>query len=186
VLGSDSDWDYLYSGKTGLTLPALGWVKSYMYDSRGINIYCAKEGNAQKVRSASFRWLRAGWSGLNMVKKKHIYRGLKRFGATFKEIVESPLIQPVDKLADDIARIQGLPRDALRSKMNLYANILKNRYRSDQRSLKKEALGILEDQNHWHQMSKDEMESVMVIEHMKYTLSKTRLDEVDELLDLKR
>ena len=39
VLGADDDWDYFYSGKPGLTIPALGWVKSYMYESSGINIY---------------------------------------------------------------------------------------------------------------------------------------------------
>jgi hypothetical protein len=82
VLGSDSDWDYLYTGKTGLTLPALGWVQSYMYDSMGINIYYAIEPTAPKVRCAVFKWLRAGWAGINMVQKKHIYRGLKRFGTS--------------------------------------------------------------------------------------------------------
>ena len=125
VLGSDSDWDYLYSGKTGLTLPALGWVKSYMYDSRGINIYYAIEPTAPRVRCAGFKWLRAGWSGINMVQKKHIYRGLKRFGATFKEIVESPSLPPVNRLAGDFARIRGLSQDALKLKMDIYSNVLK-------------------------------------------------------------
>ncbi len=186
VLGSDSDWDYLYSGKTGLTLPALGWVKSYMYDSRGINIYYATEPAAPKVRYAGFKWLRAGWSGINMVQKKHIYRGLKRFGATFKEIVESPSLPPANTLAGDFARIRGLSQDALKSKMDIYSNILKSRYNSGSRPLKKDASEIFEDKNHWHQMSKDEMESAIVIEYVKYAIGKTRSDEVGELLDLKR
>ena len=186
VLGSDKDWDYLYSEKTGLTLPALGWVQSYMYDSMGINIYYAAESAAPKVRCAVFKWLRAGWSGINMVQKKHIYRGLKRFGATFKEIVESPLLPPVNTLAHDFARIRGLSRDDLRTKMDLYSNILKSRYNSGRRPLKKEASQLFEDQKHWHQMSKDEMESAMVIEYMKFTIGKTRSDDVAELLDLKR
>jgi hypothetical protein len=186
VLGSDKDWDYLYSEKTGLTLPALGWVQSYMYDSMGINIYYAADPAAPKVRCAVFKWLRAGWSGINMVQKKHIYRGLKRFGATFKEIVESPLLPPVNTLAGDFARIRGLSRDALRSKMDLYSNILKSRYNSGRRPLKKEASKLFEDQKHWHQMSKDEMESAMVIEYMKFSIGKTRSDDVGELLDLRR
>ena len=28
ILGEDNDWDYFYSPKTGLTIPALGWVRS--------------------------------------------------------------------------------------------------------------------------------------------------------------
>jgi hypothetical protein len=35
-------------------------------------------------------------------------------------------------------------------------------------------------------MSKDEMESALVIEYMKYAVGKTRSDEVEALLDLKR
>ena len=186
VLGSDKDWDYLYSEKTGLTLPALGWVQSYMYDSMGINIYYAAEPTAPKVRCAVFKWLRAGWSGINMVQKKHIYRGLKRFGTTFKEIVESPLLPPVETLAGDFARIRGLSRDALRLKMDLYSNILKNRYNSGRQPLKKEASQLFEDEKHWHQMSKEEMESAMVIEYMKFTIGKTRADDVGELLGLRR
>ena len=35
-------------------------------------------------------------------------------------------------------------------------------------------------------MSKDEMESALVIEHMKYAIGKTRSDEVGKLLGLRR
>jgi hypothetical protein len=70
VLGLDSNWDYFYSGKTGLTLPALGWVRSHMYDSQGINIYDVIDPAAPKIRCEVFKWLRAGWSGINMVQKK--------------------------------------------------------------------------------------------------------------------
>ena len=69
--------------------------------------------------------------------------------------------------------------------MDIYSNTLKGRYNSGRRLLKEEAAEIFEDENHWHQMSKDEMESVMVIEHMKYSIGKTRPDEVGELLDLR-
>jgi hypothetical protein len=156
-----------------------------MYDSRGINIYYAIDPTAPKVRCAGFKWLRAGWSGINMVQKKHIYRGLKRFGSTFKEIVESPSLPPVKTLAGDFARIQGLSQDALKSKMDIYASILKSRYNSGSRPLKKEASEIFEDKKHWHQMSKDEMESAIVIEYMKYAIGRTRSDKVGRLLELR-
>ncbi len=37
VLGSDDNWDYFYSGEKGLSMPGLGWVSSYMYNSIGIS-----------------------------------------------------------------------------------------------------------------------------------------------------
>jgi len=186
VLGTDSDWDYLYTNKTGLTLPALGWVNSYMYDSRGINIYVVMDSSAHQIRCAAFKWLRAGWSGINMVQKKHIYRGLKRFGATYKEIFESPLLPPADKLAEAFARIRGLSRDVLRSKMEIYSNLLKSRYDSGRQRSKKWPAKLFESKDHWHQMSNEEMESAMFIEYLKYALGKTRSDDVRELLGLRR
>ena len=108
ILGEDNDWDYYYSGKTGLTLPALGWVRSYMYDSGGINIYYEIDPGGPRVRCAVFKWLRAGWSKINMVQKKHIYQGLKRFAVPFKEILEYPGLPSVARMADDFSRITGL------------------------------------------------------------------------------
>jgi hypothetical protein len=186
VLGSDSDWDYFYSGKTGLTLPALGWVRSYMYDSRGINIYDVMDPAAPRVRCAAFKWLRAGWSGINMVQKKHIYRGLRRFAETYKEIVESPLIPPAAKLADDFARIRGLSLDVLRSKMELYSKILKYRYDSGRQSSKTWIAKLFENKSYWQGLSKEEMEAALVVEYMKYALGKNRTEDVRELLGLQR
>ncbi len=185
VLGSDSDWDYLYTGKTGLTIPALGWVKSYMYDSQGINIYDSIDPTEPRVRCAVFKWLRAGWSGINMVQKKHIFRGLKRFAATYKEILESPKIPSAAKLATDFARIRGLPLNALQSKMPIYFDILKNRYISNGPHPNKQLANLLRNNNIQHQMTKDEMEAAMFVEYMKRALGKTRPDEVEELLSLK-
>lgn len=98
VLGLDSDWDYLYFGKMGLIIFVLGWVRFYMYDSRGINIYDFVDLIELKVCCAVFNWLRVGWFGINMVKKKYIYRGFKCFVDIFKEIVESLLLFFVDRL----------------------------------------------------------------------------------------
>jgi hypothetical protein len=186
VLGSDNDWDYFYTGKTGLTIPALGWVRSYMYDSRSINIYGLIDPAAPKVRCAAFKWLRAGWSGINMVKKKHIYRGLKRFAETFKEIVESPLLPPVEKLTSDFSQIKALPADVLKSKMQIYSKIIKDRYDSGKQRSGKWPADIFDNQKHWGGMSQEEMQSVLVIEYMKYALGKTRQEEVGVLLGLKR
>ena len=67
VLGSDDNWDYFYSGKPGLTMTGLGWVRSHMYDSYGINIYYEIDPHAPLVRCAAFKWVRAGWSRINAI-----------------------------------------------------------------------------------------------------------------------
>ena len=70
--------------------------------------------------------------------------------------------------------------------MEIYSNILKSRYDSGRQRSKNWPAKLFENKNHWHQMSKEEMESAMFIEYMKYALGKTRPDEVGKLLGLKR
>ena len=185
VLGADDDWDYLYSGQPGLTLPALGWVKSYMYGSNGITIYDEVDPVAGRVRCAVFKWLQAGWSGINMVRRKHIYSGLKRFAKPMKEILEYHSLPTVESMVCNFSRIRGFSEETLRSKMQIYSGILQNRYNEGKGHPKKLPASLLKDKNHWAQMSRDEMESALVIEYMKYAVGKTRADEVEELLDLK-
>ena len=185
VLGTDDDWDYFYSGKKGLTVPALGWVSSYMYASSAINIYYEVEPGSSRVRCAMFKWLQAGWSGINMVQRRHIYNGLKRFAGTFKQIIEHPALPTVDLLAADFSHIRKMPDDILRSKMDIYSNILKRRYNGGNHNGSKKLANMLADKNHWSGMSRDEMEAALVIEYMKGVVGKTDAAEVEELLGFK-
>jgi len=186
VLGTDDDWDYFYSGKPGLTIPALGWVKSYMYRSSGINIYDEVDPVDSKVRCAVFKWLRAGWAGINMVRRQHIYSGLKRFAKPMKEILEYPLLPSVASMTDNFSRIRGFSEDTLRSKMKIYSGILQNRYDGGGRHIGKLSAKLAKGKHHWARMSRDEMESVLIIEYMKLAVGKTRPEEVRALLDLTR
>lgn len=68
----------------------------------------------------------------------------------------------------------------------LYSDILQNRYDGGKGHAKKLPSFLFKNKNHWAQMSKDEMESALVIEYMKYAVGKTRPDEVSALLGLKR
>ncbi len=185
MLGTDDDWDYFYSGKKGLTVPALGWISSYLYASSAINIYYEIDPGSPKVRCAMFKWLRAGWSGINMVRRIHIYDGLRRFAKTFKEIMENPLLPPVDALAANFAQIKSCSDETLKSKMDIYADVLKNRYNGSHNSTKKRTSKLLANKNHWSGMSREEMQAALVIEYMKAVVGKTSADETGELFDCK-
>jgi hypothetical protein len=185
VLGTDDDWDYFYSGKKGLTVPALGWISSYLYASSAINIYYEIDPGSPKVRCAMFKWLRAGWSGINMVRRIHIYDGLKRFAKTFKEVMGNPLLPPVDILAADFAQIKSFSNKTLKSKMHIYADVLINRYNGSHNNGKKRVAKLLANKNHWSGMSREEMQAALVIEYMKAAVGKTSADETRELFDFK-
>jgi hypothetical protein len=185
ILGTDDDWDYFYSGQKGLTIPTLGWVSSYMYTSSAINIYDEMDPGSPLVRCAMFKWLRAGWSGINMVQRKHIYSGLKRFARPLKEIMEYPALPPVEVMASNFSRIRKFSDDTLRSKMDIFSDILKRRYNGDNLNGKKWLAKLLADKGHWSGMSREEMESALVIEYMKAVIGKTPAADIEELLELK-
>jgi hypothetical protein len=129
-----------------------------------------------------FKWLRAGWSGINMVQRKHIHNGLKRFAGTFQQIMEYPSLPPVEVLAADFSQIRTYSDDTLRSKMDIYSDILKRRYNGDNQNGKKRLAKMLADKDHWIAMSREEMEAALVIEYMKAVIGKTSAAEIEELL----
>jgi hypothetical protein len=153
-----------------------------MYASSAINIYYEIEPGSPRVRCAMFKWLRAGWSGINMVQRKHIYNGLKRFGGTFKQIMENPALPPVEVLAADFSQIREYSDDTLRSKMDIYSGILKKRYNGDNHNGQKRLAKMLADKDHWLGMSREEMEAALVIEYMKAVIGKTPAAEIEKLL----
>jgi hypothetical protein len=184
VLGPDENWDYFYTGKPGLTISGLGWVRSYMYDSYGISIYYEIDAQFPKVRCATFRWVRAGWSGFNVVKPFHIYKGSLRFATAFKEIMESTHLPGVDVLVNAFSKIMNLSVEKLKEKVKLYVDILEKRYNKVPSKSVKWSPKIFEDKLLWQEMSKEEMQSALVVEYMKYVLGKTNIREVGALISL--
>jgi hypothetical protein len=182
VLGADKNWDYFYTGKPGLTITGLGWVRSYMYDSYGISVYYEREPGAPMVRCAIFKWLRAGWSRINMVKRFHIYEGLLRFAKSYKEIMESAQLPGADTLADFYSGIRALGIDDLRDKIALYPHILKSRYSISPPPDAKWSSDLFHNREYWASLSKEEMQSLIMLEYMKAALGKTSKEEVAGLL----
>ncbi len=184
ILGSDENWDYYYTGRPGLTLPGLGWIRSYMYDSFGISIYHEMDKDDPLVRCAVFKCVHAGWAKINVVKTMHIYDGLLRFSESFKKIMESPRLPAEAALTHVFSGIRNLPVATLQSKMNIYAQILQKRYGNFRSPSAKWKPELLQNKSHWAQMSKLEMQSVLVVEYMKSVLGKTKEKEVEKLFEL--
>ncbi|MGD8262601.1 MAG: hypothetical protein PVJ22_09600 [Desulfobacterales bacterium] len=185
VLGRDADWDYFYSGEPGLSISGLGWTRSYMYDSYGINIYYELDHNAPLVRCAILHWIRAGWSKINFVKRHHIYSGLKRFAGPFKAILESPTLPDADVMAGVFSNISTLSGDILKEKADNYFTIMKTRYGNQKYDSKKWPSDIFEEKGPWLNMNNEEIKALLAREYMKLILGKTQGKEVAALLDLK-
>ncbi|VEN73109.1 conserved exported hypothetical protein [Candidatus Desulfarcum epimagneticum] len=171
VLGPDENWDYLYSGKKGLTRAGLEWVRSYMYDSSAAAI--VYETSPGRCRHALFKWLRAGWLRANVVKKKHIYQGLKRYAGAFKKIVESPFLPDAPELAAAFSEIRSLSENALKEKARVYLTHLEKKYSHDKKAARQLSRFLKDRDAYLAQMTKEEMRSILVVEHMKKALRRT-------------
>jgi len=170
VLGSDDDWNYLYSGKKGLAKSGLEWVKSYMYDSSTVAILY--ETSPGQARWAIFKWVKAGWLRANVVKKRHIYQGIKRYVKTFKKIIESPLLPDAPELAAAFSKIKNLPDESLKTRILDYLRNLEKKYGKDKESAKKLSKGMPDKEIYLSKMTKAEMHSILFLEYLKRIFNK--------------
>jgi len=173
IIGNDEDWTYFYSGEAGLNVTGLGWVKSYMYDSAGLSVYTEAGPDAGLVRIANLKWLRAGWSNINMVQNDHIYQGLVRFARAFKEILESPRLPAVKTVEEDCLKIAGLSDAAMRDQMKSYRRRLAARGEKLNGGARKHLPEAFWSESYWEGLSREEMQSLLVLETFKGYLGKS-------------
>jgi hypothetical protein len=172
VLGSDDNWDYLYTGEKGCTRSGLGWVNSYMYDSASIAVYYEENGPSPKVHCGMFKWLRAGWAGINMVRPHHIRDGVKRFAKPFKNIVESPNLADTDKLSKTLKKINAMSEKELREKVQRYYLRLKKLHENQNRLAQQWFDQLTGNDGHLAKMNPKEMKAVLEKAYLKHLLGK--------------
>ena len=173
VVGDDSNWNYLFSGERGLTKTGLGWVKSYMYGARSVTVYVQPDDRAKPLRVAIYKWLRAGWAGMNMVKEQHILGGVERYVSTLREILESPQLPPRKELEQMVARVRGQSEAELRETVQPYFQALCSL--DDPIVRKRVFAGKLKNGAYAAGLKRDELERIVLLEYLKCRLGKESL-----------
>jgi hypothetical protein len=128
IVGGDHSWNYLYASSSGLVKPGLGWVKSYIYDSLSVVIYMEPAGDKDRIEVGIFKWLSAGWAGMNMVKPSHIHEGLLRFADPFKQLLERADLPAPEWLAAYFRPLGEMTLEDLRDQARRYHQRLRRRY----------------------------------------------------------
>ncbi len=174
VLGSADDWNYLYTGEKGCTRPGLGWVDSYMYHSESITVYVESDEPDPHVKMGLFRWLHAGWAGMNMVQPANIRTGVMQFAETFKGVVEAPALESAEPLARAMRRISALPTETLRRQVEAYYALLKTRYQNAKGRSKKWFDKLFKDDRYCRQLNHEELKAILGKIFLKTLLGKER------------
>ena len=173
ILGDDSRWTYLYSGIPGLNWPGLGWVDSYLYDSYSVAFYLGNHGGGAPTRFGIFKWIKAGWAGMNMAQKAHIHDGLRRYADAFKLILESPRTGDVPSVVRLFSGIREIPANQLTRLTASYLAAMRTELSaSPTADGAAQALEWLDNGSHLDSIGKEERISIASLERLKALLGR--------------
>ncbi len=164
ILGNGENLDFFYSGEPGLNKFGLGSIKSYLYDAFSVTVYVESETGALKC--VSFKWLKGGWAGMNMIKAGHIKNGLKRFARQQKELIESDTLPPYDRLISTCSKYNKLSDSEM---ITLMKNNLSNLMLTCSASLNcpKFLKKNFNPDMYISRMTKEEMKASLILKDMK-------------------
>jgi len=173
ILGADEHWTYLYSGLPGLNWPGFGWVDSYLYDSYSVAFYLGPAAGSAPTRFGIFKWIKAGWLGMNMVQKSHIADGLRRYADAFRLVLESPRTTDVQKLVRQFAAIRDLPRSQLTRLTEAYVDAVRaDLGKTPPPSGAQQAAALLAKGGYSKAVGEDDMVSIASLEKLKELVGK--------------
>ncbi|MBW2181056.1 MAG: hypothetical protein JRG81_11920, partial [Deltaproteobacteria bacterium] len=185
VLGEDEDWNYFSSGDKGLTkmpvaggglkVPGLSKIESYMYDSYSILVYYEPDPGKPLVKCGVFKWVNAGWKNVNMVKEKHVYKGIMRYAKSFKSVIENPYLPSSSDIANVLLSIERLNLKSLRKTVRLYLQRLEKKCQSEGLKPGEMFINLVKSDAYIKQMTKKELQSILALEYMKGVLQKDQI-----------
>jgi hypothetical protein len=178
ILGSDNEWNYLYTGIKGVTRKGLGWVDSYMYNSQSIMIYHEYQseddsrGDSVTVRLSIFKWLKAGWAGINMVKPTHIHAGMDRYAKTLKRIIEDPALPDPHDLVAYYGPIDTMTPQQLRQEIRMVLAALRTKYARSKAFTDKRYAELFNSDQYVNAMSIEEMRAMLINQYTKKLIAR--------------
>ena len=128
-----------------------------------------------------FKWLKAGWADINMVKRRHIYEGGLRYVEGFKEVIESDSLPAADALAQQLDYISALPEAEIESKIAEYSINFEGIARKHKGMSAKNYARIIADGGYANVLNREERSGILALEWLKSQLGKSTLAEFDSL-----
>jgi hypothetical protein len=173
VILDDNEWSYFYSGINGLNKGLIGWADTYTYDSASVQVFV--EDNPHQTTLMLFKWLRAGWANMNVVRKDHINDGVTRYANAFKKIVESDRLPEPDELALRVRELVTMPESELDQKIALYAQAIEHIAKNTPAMNKSEFQKVVAGGNYARTLNHEERISAILVEYLKSRLGKRPL-----------
>ncbi|MFW5500841.1 MULTISPECIES: hypothetical protein [unclassified Maridesulfovibrio] len=167
----DNQWNYFYSGIPGLTSGGMGWMDTFMYDSMSVNLYIQDKNNPEQTVSYLFKWLRAGWAGLNVVRPKHIFEGSQRFGRAFTALMESETLPEPQVFAEKVREIEAMPEQEMNHYISEYSKQVED-FAAKHPVLSDKFPEVYENGKYADKFTREERIGVLVKEYVKQAMGK--------------
>lgn len=179
VIVDDPNWTYFYSGEKGLSPAILKWMDTFIYDTSSVMIFHPAGNNRNATNVTLFKWLNAGWLGMNMVKPGHIRAGSERFIENFKYVMESQEMPDDGTLAQKYNQMQTLPDENLDTLIKNYARNFEQ-YAVKHSELSEDRFSRLIRNGGYAQiLNREERVGVLMVEFLKSQFGKQPLIDFD-------
>jgi hypothetical protein len=179
VIIDEKNWNYFYSGIQGLGIRLIGMLNTYIYDSASVKILYETDSAKPQTTIMLFKWLKAGWADINMVKRRHIYEGGLRFIEGFKEVIESDSLPAADALARQLDYISALPEAEIESKIGEYSINFERIAKQHKGMSPKNYARIIADGGYANVLNREDRSAILALEWLKSQLGKSTLAKFD-------
>lgn len=174
---NDQEWDYFYSGIEGLNKGLIGWMDIYMYNSASVLVFVEQDQAAKQSSLFLFKWLKAGWSGMNVVKRQHIYAGTVRYSQSLSKVLETPTLTP-EQLSVGMSEVSAMSKPQIDALIEQYAVNFEERFKADPKMKQRSYAKVIADGGYAEVMDDRARRYTVYLEKLKAMLG------MDTLIDI--
>jgi len=175
TIGEYSNWDFVYSGVQGTLASGIGWAETYIYSSAAITIMYEDAPGGKDTGYALYRWMDAGWSGMNMVKQSHITAGAERSFAGLKAFMEAPTRPAPEAIAAHMSELEKLDLTTLQERFAPYSAKVAEAAATVDALKSDDFQKVIKDGGYGKSMTKDELVAAFAVQYIKQQLGKPLL-----------
>lgn len=176
IVGHDNDWNYVYTSKIGSNLRLAKSIETHIYSAASISVLYEAAPGARRTEMALFKYIKAGWAGINMVKPHHIREGFLRYMSGVQAVLESPALPAPEIVAAKVREMQGMDAAALRGQLEAFNTALRGV--TGKGLLSSEPFKHLLDDNYVNSLSAEELRAEVLKQYMKESLGRAVLPRV--------
>ncbi|MCL1889470.1 MAG: hypothetical protein FWF99_03070 [Desulfovibrionaceae bacterium] len=171
--GQYGDWNFVFTSDSGGTATGLGWLSTYMYGSAALMLYYPMDD--RRTGYVMFKWLNAGWSGINVVNRSHILSGADRNFAGMREVIRADGGLSVEELEEITHDTAHYDRFTMLTMLAPYCQELDRLSRDDSVLRRSEFQKILSGGKYASSLNDDELRALYRIVVLKRKLGKAVL-----------